>query len=243
MTLLAVLVARNRIAAVERDILGKAVPVDVVVASRTVPQGSAFSLENLAKRPIPSAGTSRRNVPAQDFELLLGANAKVEVAEGEPVLWTDVEEPFEVETFSRVVPPGKRAVTINVEGRDAFSGLLRIGDCVDILRESKDGRSFVPLLEDVRILALDHRFLPASSEEEVRETGTITVSASPGDAIRLSSASRKGTLAWLLRNPEDHGRNRNRPGGPVDSSTGVEIWRAGIRERTAPAAPDPGAFQ
>lgn len=242
LTLLAVLVARHRISAVESDILEKTAPREIVVASSPVARGATFSLENLAKRPVPSAGTSHRNVPAKDFELLLGAKAKIDISEGEPVLWTDVEEPFEVESFSRIVPPGRRAVTIDVETKDSFSGLLRVGDYVDILRQHADGRSFIPLLEDVRILALDRNFLPSTSGEDNQDVATITVSVSPEDAVRLSAASRGGNLSWLLRNPDDRSRNRQ-PTRLAYSASEVEIWKAGIRERNPPAIAQPGVLE
>ncbi|TFH29734.1 MAG: Flp pilus assembly protein CpaB, partial [Deltaproteobacteria bacterium] len=142
LTLLAIFAARQRISAVERDIMGKAAPTEIVVATNLIPKGALFSLENLSKRSVPSAGTSRRNIPAPDFELLLGARTKVEISDGEPVLWTDVEEPIDVDKFSLKIAKGRRAITIDADMRASFSGLLRPGDHVDLLRKRKDARGF-----------------------------------------------------------------------------------------------------
>src|SRR3989304_882350 len=56
LTLLAILLAKQRISAVEKEILGKAAPTELVVAATPIPAGAMFSLENLAKKSIPSGG-------------------------------------------------------------------------------------------------------------------------------------------------------------------------------------------
>lgn len=235
LTLLAVLAARQRISAVERDILGKAAPTNIVVAANLIPKGALFSMENLSKRSVPSAGTSRRNIPATDFELLLGARTKVEISEGEPVLWTDVEEPVDVDKFSLKIAKGRRAITIDADMRASFSGLLRPGDRVDLLRKRKDASGFTPLLFHVPVLAVDQHFLPLSPGESESEIGTITVAVTPDEALLLSAAAQEGEMSWLLRNPSDHGRLPKGKSMSANVSSPVEIWKGGIRERKPPA--------
>lgn len=235
LTVLAILAARQRISAVEKEILGKAAPTEIIVAGNLISKGGLFSLENLSKRAVPSAGTSRRNIPAQDFELLLGARAKVEIAGGEPVLWTDVEEPVEVDTFSRTISKGQRAMTIDADMRSSFSGLLRPGDHVDLLRKSPGGGGFVPLLVRVPVLAVDRQFLPLSTGEEGSEIGTITVAVTQDEAMLLAAAAREGDISWLLRNPADRDRGKQVKNVSGRASSSVEIWKGGIRERKTPA--------
>lgn len=241
--LLAVLVVRQRISAMEKDLLGNAAPAEIVVAADPISPGSVFSHENLAKKSIPSSGTTRRNVPASDFELLLGARAKVEISKGEPVLWTDVQEPIEVDNFSMTIPNGRRAITIDADTKASFSGLLRPGDHVDILRGEKEGEISTPVLFDVPVIAVDRHFLSPPSEEEGYEIGTITVSVTPDEATRLSAAARDGSLSWLLRNPGDRGRPSKRASLWATAVFPVEIWKAGIRERKTPADFEPGASE
>jgi pilus assembly protein CpaB len=235
LTLLAVFVARQRISAVEKNILGKAAPRDIVVAAHSISAGGMFLLENLAKKSVPSAGTSRRNVTASDFELLLGARAKIDISEGEPVLWTDVEEPFKIDKFSLTIPIGRRAITIDADRRASFSGLIRPGDHVDILREGQDGKEGGPILFDVPVIAVDRHFLPLSSEEEGNDIGTITVSVTPDEAPLLSAAARVGNISCLLRNPGDRGRPQKRRKLWAKISSPFEIWKAGIREWKPPS--------
>jgi pilus assembly protein CpaB len=234
LTLLAILIARQRISAVEKNILEKADPTEIVVAANSIPSGSTFSLENLAKKSIPSDATTGRNVPARDFELLLGARAKVEISGGEPILWTDVEEPFDVDRFSLLIPKGRRAITMDADTKASFSGLIRPGDHVDILRETGDGKGSYPFLYDVPVIAVDRLFSPPSTEEEGKEIATLTMSVTTNEAALLSAAAREGKISWLLRNPDDRGRppNRDRPRAGLSSL--VEIWKGGIREEKTP---------
>src|SRR4030066_1773124 len=71
LTLLAVFLAKQRISAVENEILGKAAPTEIVVAANPIPAGAMFSPENLARKSIPPEGKGRRHVPATVFGLLL----------------------------------------------------------------------------------------------------------------------------------------------------------------------------
>ena len=234
LTLLAILIARQRISAVEKNILGKAAPTEIVVAANPIPAGSTFSLENLAKKSIPVDGTTRRNVPAHDFELLLGARAKVEMSGGEPVLWTDVEEPLDVDRFSLLIPKGRRAITMDADTKASFSGLIRPGDHVDILRETSDGKGSYPFLFDVPVIAVDRLFSPPSTEEEGKEIATLTMSVTTNEAALLSAAAREGKISWLLRNPDDRGRPPMREHARAALSSLVEIWKGGIREEKTP---------
>jgi Flp pilus assembly protein CpaB len=234
LTLLAILIARQRISAVEKNILGRAAPTEIVVAADSIPSGSTFSLENLAKKSIPSDGTTGRNVPASDFELLLGAKAKVEISGGEPVLWTDVEEPFDVDRFSLLIPKGLRAITMDADTKASFSGLIRPGDHVDILRETGDGKGSYPFLFDVPVIAVDRLFSPPSTEEEGKEIATLTMSVTTNEAALLSAAAREGKISWLLRNPGDRGRPPKREHPRAGLSSPVEIWKGGIREEKTP---------
>src|SRR3989337_3234028 len=71
LTLLAILLAKQRISAVEKEILGKAAPTEIVVAANPIPAGAMVALGNLAQKSIPSGGKSRRKVPATAFALLI----------------------------------------------------------------------------------------------------------------------------------------------------------------------------
>jgi Flp pilus assembly protein CpaB len=216
----AVLLARNRIETARRDVLASSRPVDVVVASRPIRMGEPFSVENLARKPVPASGAGKRNVPASEFDLLLNASSKGDIDTGDPVLWTDVEEPFEAEGFSLAVPRGSRAVTLEAGPTSSFAGLVRTGDRVDFLCKTSD-RWF----RDVRILAVDRHYSRAG-KSGAEEVSTLTLSVSAEEGARLAACAQDGTLLWFLRNPVDNDVvPLARPRNPVRK---VEVWKGGI---------------
>ncbi len=228
LTVVAILIARHRIDSVEKDIRKKAAPVDVVVASSEIPKGTALGEQHLAKLSVPSSGTSGRNVPAREFELLLGARAKTDIRAGEPILWTDVDEPFEVETFSQAIPQGRRALTIEADLGASFSGLIRPGDHVDICHQDPARKSVSTWYYDIPVIAVDRHYDRPPESEASADASSITISVTPEEGRRLAGA-RGGGLRWFLRNPGDHSLPRSASAAALTARS-VEIWKAGVRE-------------
>jgi Flp pilus assembly protein CpaB len=223
---LALAAAGRRVATVEEDIHRKANPVEVVVASVPIPAGETFSVTNLAKKAVPSSGTGQRNVPASDFELLVGARAKTAIDPGEPVLWTDVEEPFDTDIFSSTVLPGRRAMTLVVDTTSSFAGMLHTGDRVDLL-VGRAGANSADWIRDLQVIAVDrdHNRLAHPSDKE--ETATVTLMVTPGEGGRIAQAT--GKVHWFLRNPGDNAaRVHDSSATPMTSRT-VEVWKGGIK--------------
>jgi len=218
--------AGRRVATVEKDIRRQANPVEVVVASVPIPAGETFSVMNLAKKAIPSSGTGQRNVPASEYELLVGARAKTAIDPGEPVLWTDVEEPFDAETFSRTILPGRRAMTLGVDTTSSFAGMLHPGDRVDLL-VGRDGANSADWIRDIPVIAVDrdHNRLAHPSEKE--DAATVTLMVTPREGGRIARAS--GKLHWFLRNPDDNAAEAKPvPANPVTFRI-VEVWKGGVK--------------
>lgn len=235
LTLAAIFLARQRIVAAERDIRRKAAPVDIVVPSVPIPAGSVFTEKNLAKRSVPVSGTGSRNVPAAECELLIGARAKGDLAAGEPILWTDVEEPFDSDKFSQTIPAGRRALTFEANISSSFAGLIRPGDCVDLLYEVDNGNGTRTWIRAIPVISVDRQFGRAPSKEESREVSTITLSVTPEEGRLLATVARKGSIYWFLRNPDEPSgpsvtsRSRTKPASEI-----TEIWKAGVQELRAP---------
>ncbi len=239
LTVVGILVARHRIDSVETALRKKAAPVDVVVASRAIPKGATISEEFLAKLSIPTSGTSRRNVPAREFELLVGARTKTAIEAGEPILWTDVEEPFDVERFSQAIPQGRRALTIEADLGASFSGLIRPGDRVDISCQPGAGKTSRTWFYDIAVIAVDRHFGGPPDSDQASDASSITLAVTPEEGKRLAAAP-AGGLRWFLRNPDDRSRPSWPPGAAIEARQDVEIWKAGVREteiRTAAVGP------
>ena len=238
LTGLALGAAGRRISAAEEDIRRRANPVEVVVASVAIPAGEAFSERNLAKKAIPSAGTGRRNVPAGEYELLLGARAKAAVAEGEPILWSDVEEPYDTETLSRTVLPGRRALTIGVDTTSSFAGLLAPGDRVDLLAETPDGTG-TEWIRDIPVIAVDRHHGRLARPNDPPDAGTVTLMVTPREGARIARSSGAGKLHWFLRNPEDNTVSRAGALRKQPETAPMEVWKGGVRVPVPDAAGNP----
>ena len=225
---LALAAAGKRIAAIETDIRRQVNPVEVVVASVPIPAGEEFMPGNLSKKIVPASGTGKRNVPAEDFELLLGSRAKSRIDPGEPVLWTDVEEPFEADSFSNTVPKGRRALTVTVDMTSSFSGLLQPGDRVDLLAKGPENGTGA-WVRDIPVIAVDRHLNRLARPTDAAETSTVTLMVTPDEGVSIASASAGGKLFWFLRNPDDNvavpiDRAGNRP-----AASPVEVWKGGVR--------------
>jgi Flp pilus assembly protein CpaB len=218
--------AGRRVATVEKDIRRQANPVEVVVASVPIPAGDTFGERNLAKRAIPFSGTGQRNVPASDFELLVGARAKTAIDPGEPVLWTDVEEPYDTDAFSRSILPGRRAMTLGVDTTSSFAGMLHPGDRVDLLVD-RSGANSADWVRDLPVIAVDREHNRLAHPTDKGETATVTLMVTPAEGSRVARAS--GKVHWFLRNAEDN--SVVAPGPPANpvASRPVEVWKGGVQ--------------
>lgn len=226
LTIVAVSLARNRIDALEREIRERNQPVEVVVAAEPIPAGGALSASNLAKQAVPASGAGRRNIRAEEFERILGTRVRDEVGPGDPLLWSDLENAA-ASRFSRSIPAGSRAITVDADPRSSFAGLLRPGDRVDILHEREAGAGFRLLLSGVPVLAVDRIDRDTAGSEGPTEASTLTLGLLPAEGARVANASRNGRVVYLLRNPEDRSRPApatRRPGTRIR----VEIWKAGL---------------
>jgi len=226
LTAVAVAFAQNRISALEREIRNRNKPVEIVVASEEILPHVPLSVENLAKQTVPASGTGSRNIPTADFERILGARVRGKIEAGEPVLWSDLEEPSVDRRFSRSIPAGRRAITLDADPRSSFAGLLRPGDRVDILHERDAGAGFRSILNDVPVLAIDRFVREPREEGESSEASTLTLSLLPEEGAQVANASRNGRIVYLLRNPEERLRPISRA-RRTRNEIRVEIWKAG----------------
>jgi pilus assembly protein CpaB len=154
----------------------------------------------------------------------LGATAREALEPGEPVLWSDVNDPLEAPPLSDAVPQGRRAVTLPLDPSSSFSGLLRPGDRVDLLCTREGGSGGVALLEAVPVLAVGKNVSsPAGDNAESDEPLTATLSLLPSQVVAVLGAARSGSVQWVLRNGDDEGRSPsgNRP-------PRLEIWEGGV---------------
>jgi pilus assembly protein CpaB len=195
--------------------------VEVVVAGVDIPAGTTVNSSNLAVAELPAGHVSGAGITPDRFADIDGALLNVNMKSGEPLL-THFLEGALIARFSDLLDVGQRAVTIEVDNLASNSGLLSVGDYVDIfvsgdfpsseLDEDDEG-SMVPLFENVRVLAADRNPLLTRqqefrgqnllSEEEGFEFASVTLALNSQDAGALAFAATMGDIVFLLRSPED----------------------------------------
>ena len=126
---------------------------------------------------------------------------------GDPILASHFQASRETE-LSRLVHPKGRAVTIDVQERNAVGLWVRPNDHVDVIGSFRDPESqqlrTMTLLQNVVVLATGRITANATSvPEEEKRFSTVTLLALPEEAEMLTLAQDLGTLTLLLRHPDD----------------------------------------
>src|SRR5512139_1310706 len=229
---IALAAASRRIAAMEKEIHERSNPVEVVVAAASIAPGETFSEGNLARKSIPASGAGVRNVPAGEFELLLGGRSRNAVEPGEPVLWTDVEEPYDTKPFSRQIARGRRALTLGVDASSSFAGLLHPGDRVDLLCEldGKGGEGAPRWVRDIPVAAVDRNHDRLGKPADSHDAATVTLLVTPAEGLWIATAAGSGRIHWFLRNPDDNTVAVPGGGRGPKSHRSIEVWKAGLPE-------------
>jgi Flp pilus assembly protein CpaB len=122
--------------------------------------------------------------------------------------------------LSARTPPGKRALTINVDTLSAVGGLLNPGDRVDIIADLQIPDSRDPkaepdkvtsvLFQDVLVLAVGTNFQPVTTAEgyDARAKARslqITLALDPEEASLITFSQKYGKMQLTLRPPSDEG--------------------------------------
>jgi pilus assembly protein CpaB len=184
--------------------------VPVLALRKSLQRGELLTDEVLTVREIPMAYLEGRAVQAQDRSKVLGLPLGVAVEPAQNLLWSDLAIGGQVRDLSKLVQPGKRAVTVLARG--AFDGrdlaLIQPGDYVDVLvtlddGSGKDRRGSSVLLQRVLVLAVGAQTLSGLPARAPGGGNPLTLSLDVQQAQRLSLAVERGVISVLLRNPED----------------------------------------
>ncbi len=190
----------------------------VYMARKVVGRGYQLREEDIEARRIPS--NLVHESMARSADEIIGRVAKLSIIEGEFVLKTKLAEAGVKAGFATTIPSGLRAKSITaVTAADRVSGLLNVGDHVDVLltRVTRNGSSTEEgvtetLVQNVEVLAIDRTVestaaRPATGTADKGDTkpSSVTLLVTPRDASVLSLGQKEGTLSLSLRSPEDQG--------------------------------------
>lgn len=198
--------------------------VERIVAAYDLPAGTQLGPEHLALRPFPAAMVSSDSLPPARFSELTGTVLRVPLRGGDPVL--EVHATNQVQTaFSSHLSTGRRAITMPVDAINSVSGLLQPGDLIDLYVSFEYQRRHItaPLLQGVLVLATDAdtQFVQQPDHARKRAYATVTLDASPEDAVKLVAARQGGTITAVLRPPQDNAATQKAVRGDLASLLGV----------------------
>ena len=186
--------------------------VYVLCAKVDVKEGAELGPEMIAVREMPAAFVTDSFIQADEegtpkVESPVGQRVLAPLKAGDPILISHFQPAREVELSTFIHAKG-RAVTIDVQERNAVGLWVRPNDHVDVIGSFRDPQTqqlrTMTLLQNVVVLATGRITARAAAvPEEERRFSTVTLLALPEEAEMLTLAQDLGTLTLLLRNPDD----------------------------------------
>ena len=171
----------------------------VYVAARELPVGTLLGEEDLTPLGFEEQALPRGHIAVDEPTAIpkpRGHVVREAIADGAPLTWQALVGPHQRGFLAAVLGPGMRAVTIRLGAGTRQSGLIDPGDRVDVVltTNSRDGETHSVLsrriLEDVRVLAVDHRIGSDAGPEKRRQKGRARRDrhSDPGSAPRADRA-------------------------------------------------------
>ncbi|RRC91082.1 Flp pilus assembly protein CpaB [Erysipelotrichaceae bacterium OH741_COT-311] len=185
---------------------------EVIVVNSDISENTVLDSSMLSVKKVPTASVHANSVLKLDDAV--GKMTSVKLFAGEVLLnnkLVNKEEENISYGLAYVIPDGYRAMSINVNVEEGVSGLLAIGNHVDILyhgtleyhvvQSGQDAVVMVPftklLLQNVKILALDSIITGSANQGY----SNITLQLTAEDSERLLHASKSGQI-WLTLRPQ-----------------------------------------
>jgi pilus assembly protein CpaB len=210
--ILAGVTAWTALRARERNVRDQWQTVQVLCAKVDVPEGVELSAEMIAVKEMPARFVTASFIQADEegtprLESPVGQRVLAPLKAGDPILVSHFQPSRETELSALIRPKG-RAVTIDVQEKNAVGLWVRPNDHVDVIGSFRDPETqqlrTMTLLQNVVVLATGRvtaNTSPAADED--RRFSTVTLLALPEEAEMLTLAQDLGTLTLLLRHPDD----------------------------------------
>ena len=210
--ILAGVTAWTAIRARERTVRERWQTVQVLCAKVDVAEGVELSAEMIAVKEMPARFVTASFIQADEegtlhLESPVGQRVLAPLKAGDPILVSHFQPSRETELSALIRPKG-RAVTIDVQEKNAVGLWVRPNDHVDVIGSFRDPETqqlrTMTLLQNVVVLATGRVTANTSAAaDEDKRFSTVTLLALPEEAEMLTLAQDLGTLTLLLRHPDD----------------------------------------
>ncbi|MBU3933748.1 MAG: Flp pilus assembly protein CpaB [Candidatus Omnitrophica bacterium] len=178
----------------------------VLVAAKDISRGATIDYDMLAFKMMPLNFIQPRALTSK--ESAVGKTALATIMASEQILVTKLAAPGAGLTLAGKTPPGKRAVTINLEAASAVGGMIRPADHVDVLAIFSAPAITLTLFQDVLVLAVGQEMVPTEEKKERTRVGreatstarrTVTLALTPQQVQILTVAIEQGKIRLTLR--------------------------------------------
>lgn len=186
----------------------KAPQKNVLVAVKPLPTGHILVVEDFRWVPWPQEGTDPQfYVKGADAETsLAGKVVKIAVAQGAPLIRSQLIGPGERGFLAAVLDRSMRAVTVGVTDTSGVGGFVFPGDRVDVVltHEVPYGaglplRGSETILTNVRVLAVNEKTDDVAQAGAIAALRSVTLEVPPRFVETLAVMQRLGALSLSLR--------------------------------------------
>lgn len=239
----------------------------VLVANHAIPVGKFVAADDLRWAAWPEAAPTSAFIEQEKqpeaLEKLVGAVARFDLVEGEPVTAIKVVHPGTAGFMAVMLTPGMRAASVEIASESAAGGFIQPNDRVDVIvtREIEGQKGTQAntmqnvrsdlILANVRVLAIDDRYGPPPADTPEAQAGQgmviigtrATLELTQSDATLLNTAKKAGDISLTLRSIADaQSPQGSTPTGRVyrdgvaQTSEGVRVYRYGTESVAAAPA-------
>jgi len=184
---------------------------EVLVAAKTIPPNVPITQDMLTLTKLPSEAIISEAIA--DAGLVIGKVARTEILAGEQILTPKLVLAGESRetSLNYAVEPGMRAISIAVDAVSSLSFMITPGNHVDIIgqyevetADNKRTQVAKVIAENLTVLAVDS-VLSEAGKSGIEDAAykTLTLQATPAQALKLSFSENAGVLRAVLRSPLD----------------------------------------
>jgi pilus assembly protein CpaB len=191
--------------------------IGVVVAKKALPSGTKLTWADIGGDDAIERQVRGRVVLEKDAIALIGRELSHSIEEKQIIGWADIKDgDLLSRRLAETLANGRRAISVNVNGAAAVSGMVTPNDHVDVLGTFSFPSKKVPgemelvtltILQNVLVLATGKETANARALGEKTSGGnysTVTLEVTPREAEMLVFSEQiKGRIFLALRNPAD----------------------------------------
>ncbi|MBL7661542.1 Flp pilus assembly protein CpaB [bacterium] len=191
--------------------------VEVLVANQRIEIGSPLMPHMFISQAVPLDRQPAGAIPAAQKDALVGKYAKNLINANLPLLQDDISDQKPLTSVIDAIPPGFRAVTIQVDARSAVEGWAQPNSRVDVLwtYKDKDGEQRVAtIVHFSKVLSVGGA---TANDPNAQKGGasTVTLLVSETDAKKIELARNLGSLSLSLVGGSETGKVTSDP-DPID---------------------------